>query len=239
MAASKQSYSLRLRRVEKGPVTNGIEAVTLQTDQGTVSCRFHPAESGAAAVLWVGGAGGGLDGPAGGLYPRLAEQLLGDGIASLRLDYRHPGELASCVMDTLLGTAYLGTLGWTRVLLVGHSFGGAVVITAAGASTAVIGVAALSSQTFGTGTVAELSPRPLLLMHGTADEVLPPTCSRDLYKRAREPKQLRLYRGCGHGLDECREQIDRDLLRWLRAAARRGASHEATENRVNSPRDEL
>jgi fermentation-respiration switch protein FrsA (DUF1100 family) len=55
-------------------------------------------------------------------------------------------------------------------------------------------------------------------MHGTADEVLPDACSRDLYRRAGEPKRLFLYAGCGHGLDECREDVDRDLLQWLREA---------------------
>jgi alpha-beta hydrolase superfamily lysophospholipase len=52
-------------------------------------------------------------------------------------------------------------------------------------------------------------------MHGTADEVLPDACSRDLHRRAREPKRLILYPGCRHGLDECRAAVDRDLLAWL------------------------
>ena len=47
----------------------------------------------------------------------------------------------------------------------------------------------------------------------------PPTCSRDIYQRADEPKQLLVYPGCSHGLDQCRERLDADLLRWLRHAA--------------------
>ena len=103
-------------------------------------------------------------------------------------------------------------------MLVGHSFGGAVVIAAAvTADGPVVAVAALSSQTSGAlGAVGALSPRPLLLVHGTADEVLPDACSRELYARAGEPKRLILYPGCRHGLDECRERLDRDLLGWLR-----------------------
>ncbi len=88
-------------------------------------------------------------------------------------------------------------------------------ITAGAVSSEVIGVAALSSQTAGTGQVGDISPRPLLLMHGTADEVLPDACSRDLYQRAGEPRQLLLYQNCRHGLDDCRDDIDRDLLAWL------------------------
>lgn len=215
-----ESISLELLAVEEEPASDGgEEVVRLRTDDGTVDCRFHPAPAGEAAVIWVGGAGGGLFGPAGGMYPRLAESLVADGIASLRLHYRYPNDLFPCVLDTLLGVAWLGTRGRGRVALVGHSFGGAVVITAGVESPEVVGVAALSSQTYGTRTVAQLSPKPLLLIHGSDDEVLPDLCSRDIYKRARDPKEMRIY-ACRHGLDECREEVDRYLLDWLRRVLR-------------------
>jgi pimeloyl-ACP methyl ester carboxylesterase len=200
----------------------GEEVVRLRTDDGTINCRFHPAPAtpaGSAAVIWVGGAGGGLFGPAGGMYPRLAEALVPRGIASLRLDYRYPNKLLPCVLDVLLGIAWLGERGLGRVALVGHSFGGAVVIAAGEESPEVVGVAALSSQTHGTGTVSQLSPKPLLLIHGSDDEVLPDLCSRDIYRRARDPKEMRIY-ACRHGLDECREEVDRDLLEWLQRVLR-------------------
>ncbi len=120
------------------------------------------------------------------------------------------------MLDVLVAITYLADRGRTRVVLVGHSFGGAVVITVGAASDAVIGVAALSSQTAGTGAAAAIAPRPLFLGHGSADEVLPDRCSRDIYSRAREPKRLVLYPGCGHGLDACRETLDADLTAWLR-----------------------
>ncbi len=60
-----------------------------------------------------------------------------------------------------------------------------------------------------------LSPKPVIFIHGKADEVLPPDCSRDLHARAGDPKELILYPGCLHGLDQCREALDRDLIRWL------------------------
>lgn len=210
--------SLQLREAEQGPTVEGAEHLVLQTDAGPIPCRLHKAREGNAAVIWVGGAGGGLDGPASCLYARLAERLAQDNYASLRLHYRQPGRLRACVLDTRVGIVYLGTRGSTRVALAGHSFGGAVVITAGSLSPAVVAVAALSSQTYGTQAVNAIRPRPLLLMHGTADEVLPDACSRDLYRRAGEPKRLLLYSGCGHGLEECREDVDRDLLQWLREA---------------------
>ena len=63
--------------------------------------------------------------------------------------------------------------------------------------------------------MGRLAPRPVLLVHGEADEILPADCSRDLLARAGEPKRLILYPGCSHGLDERREALDRDLLAWL------------------------
>jgi len=198
-----------------GPGDHGSFPVQLDTAHGAVAGRLHLCP-GSAAVLWVFGAGGGLGGPAGGVYDRLGESLRAEGVASLEVDYRRPGRFDDCVGDVETGLAYLAGLGKRRVVLVGHSFGGAVVIEAGARWPQVVGVAALSSQTAGTVRVSHLSPRPTLFIHGDLDEVLPPGCSQDLYARAREPKTLILYPGCRHGLDECREALDRDLLGWLR-----------------------
>jgi fermentation-respiration switch protein FrsA (DUF1100 family) len=208
--------ALDLQGVDAGREDHGADLLTLRTNVGPIEGRLHRAAHGNAAVLWVFGAGGGLGGPAGGVYFRLGRQLVGDGIASLELAYRRPGDLRQCVADVLTGIAYLATLGRARVVLVGHSFGGAVVITVGALSPAVIGVAALSSQSAGTELAGEVSPRPLLVAHGEADEVLPVACAQDIYRRAGEPKQLIRYPGCRHGLDQCVDALDRDLLAWIR-----------------------
>ncbi|HEX4961474.1 MAG TPA: alpha/beta fold hydrolase [Thermoanaerobaculia bacterium] len=212
-----QTLSQELQAVEQGPVVQGVATLRFHTDGGTFDGRFHEASEGQAAVVWLGGAAGALEGPASGLYTRLAERLAADRIASLRLDCRDPSDVDACALDTLTGVVYLESLGRSRVALVGHSFGGAVAI-AAGVETAdVVAVAALSSQTAGTGAISYLSPRPLLLVHGMEDEVQPDASSRDLYIRAKQPKDLLLYPGCRHDLDECRDDVDRDLMAWLRA----------------------
>ena len=73
---------LTLRGVERGPgQPEGTEDLRLLTDAGSIPCRLHPAP-GDRAVLWVFGAGGGLGGPAGGLYSRLGHKLRAEGIAS-------------------------------------------------------------------------------------------------------------------------------------------------------------
>jgi fermentation-respiration switch protein FrsA (DUF1100 family) len=190
------------------PESETSERLQLVTSEGALPCRYHPAE-GEHAILWVFGAGGGLGGPAGGLYTRLGRQFREYGTASLELDYRHSGVLEDCIPDVLIGLAYLESLGKSQIALVGHSFGGAVVIKAGV-------IAALSSQTAGTQAVGKLSPKPVIFIHGEKDEILPPACSRDLHARAGEPKELILYPDCFHGLDQCREALDRDLSRWLR-----------------------
>ncbi len=206
--------SISLIGVERAPDEAGAERVALITDRGRVDCRLHSSK-GDGAILWVFGAGGGLGGPAGGLYTRLGSHFRARGIASLELAYRRPGNLAECVADVLVGLAWLEHEGKSRVVLVGHSFGGAVVINAAVLSERVVAVAALSSQTAGTAPVSRIAPRPTLFMHGEADEILPDRCSHDLYARAGEPKELILYPGCRHGLDQCRDALDRDLGAWL------------------------
>jgi len=215
MAQSISHPVMTLEDVIRLPEGEKSERLQLVTTQGSITCRFHPAV-GVQAILWVFGAGGGLGGPAGGLYARLGEQLQQGGVASLELDYRRPGYLQDCIVDVLVGLAYLESLGKERIVLVGHSFGGAVVLNAGVISDAVIAVAALSSQTAGADMVSRLSPKPVIFIHGQDDEVLPARCSQDLHARAGEPKELILYPGCLHGLDQCREALDRDLTRWLR-----------------------
>ncbi len=193
-------------------------AVTLETTAGFIATRYHPANGHAAAtegVVWVGGAGGGLDGPARGLYPAMCIQLQERGISGLRLHYRFLNDLPECVLDTLLGVAFLEAQGVQRTAIVGHSFGGAVVISAGALSPKVQAVVAMSTQTYGTDLAPQLAPRPLLLVHGSNDRVLPDACSRQVFAMAHEPKQLEIFPGAGHGLDECREELIDLLLGWI------------------------
>jgi fermentation-respiration switch protein FrsA (DUF1100 family) len=236
MPPPPRTSALELFAVERVPPLDQIEEVMLRTSEGTIACRLQPAHTGSAAVLWVFGAGGGFQGPAGGLYPRLGEQLVPTGIASLQVAFRLPGDYVNCVYDVLLGIAFLESLGRPRIVLVGHSFGGAVVITAGTVAESAVAVAALSSQTFGTDEVPQLSPRPLLLLHGGDDEILPAHCSQDIYMRAREPKELRIYPGARHGLDECRAELDRDLQEWIQRVVALAASTPNIPLRKRKPR---
>jgi fermentation-respiration switch protein FrsA (DUF1100 family) len=46
--------------------------------------------------------------------------------------------------------------------------------------------------------VAEISPRPLFLIHGDADKVIPSWMSEKMFERAGEPKSLWIVPGAGH-----------------------------------------
>jgi hypothetical protein len=201
------------------PSVHPVEAQSLrfEIEGSAFQGRLLPAQSGDAAVLWVFGSGGGLGGPAGGIYARLGAAMATRGVASLELDYRRPGDLEACVEDVLCGLSHLESLGKRRVVLVGHSFGGAVVIRAGVRSPLVCAVCAMSSQTAGAEDVARLAPKPVLFLHGEQDEVLPASCSLELFRTAGDPKQLLLYPECAHGLDQCGTALDRDLTAWIGA----------------------
>jgi len=205
---------LELIGVQTLPLGSDRSRVILGTSSGEIEGIFHPAE-GDSGVVWVCGALGGLDGPSFGIFEALSQELPNEGISSLRLNYRFPGDFNQCVLDVQVGIRFLQQRGVNNVALVGHSFGGAVVIMAGTMSPLVNTVVGLSSQTFGAHRVNELSPRPLLLVHGERDRNLPARCSRDIYELAREPKELVIYKGCGHFLRECHQELHDLLTGWL------------------------
>lgn len=197
------------------PEGEQAETIVLDTSLGEIPCLFHPVAGGQAAVVWVWGYAGGYGGPADDIYKTVGEDLVEEGVASLRLHYRKPGDLEECVLDTIAGALFLQGHGYRRIGLVGHSFGGAVVIAAAPSSPATVAVVGLSSQTYGATGAAQVSPRSLLLVHGAADRRLPSYCSEQIYLWARKPKELVLYPGAGHGLRECKDELRALLRRWL------------------------
>jgi len=198
-----------------GPVQNGAySSYVLNTRRGPIDIHLYDAAN-PAAVLMVGGVGGGFDTPAKGLYPSLAEALGNERVAALRVKFRNPVDLGEAVYDVLCGLEYLNGQGKERVILIGHSFGGAVVIQAGLRSDNVEGVVALSTQSFGTNGVEKLAPKPILLMHGEQDEILPAYCSIDVHRRASPPKALRLLPGAWHGLDEAADEVFSTVRDWI------------------------
>jgi dienelactone hydrolase len=202
--------------VESLGLEDGYERLRVHTLQGPIDMRLYRAPGARAAALLVGGVGGGFDSPARNLYARLGEELSKEGISVLRVRFRDPTHLAEATHDVLTGVSLLHRDGAQRVGLVGHSFGGAVVIAAAAAAPVVSTVVCLATQSYGTACVPMLAPRPLLLIHGDADEVLPPACSLTVAANAGEPKEVVLLQGAGHVLDEAAAEVRRRTGEWLR-----------------------
>ena len=74
---------------------------------------------------------------------------------------------------------------------------------------------ALSSQLAGAHVAGELSPKPLLLIHGGADTILSHESSQALYDHAGEPKTIKILPGVGHGLAEASEEVFALVSDWL------------------------
>jgi len=210
-----EDLELSIQGVALAPEAEGDYRLVLRTSRGDILGRFTVCEGETGAAVLISGASGGFDGPADGIYARLAEKLRTERVSTLRLHYRQPGEFEECVLDVLGALSVLKGVGAARVVLVGHSFGGAVAIRAALLAPIVNAVVAMSSQLYGAREVAELSPRPLLLVHGMDDQVLEATASETIYDWAEEPKRLVLYAGAGHSLSQCQAELYDLLTGWI------------------------
>jgi len=189
--------------------------VEIAVGSGKVAGILHLAKSKNAMIL-LSGAGGGLWGP-GGIYGDLGRRLKESNITALQLDYRHPNKTQQCVEDLYAALGFLNNNhGITNSIVVGWSFGGAVVITAGAQHSGIKGVATVASQTAGTSLITELD-KPILLMHGTGDTCLPYRCSEQLHAQAKGPKNLILFDGDNHGLTRNSPKVVANLRNFARS----------------------
>ncbi|HZH39133.1 MAG TPA: dienelactone hydrolase family protein [Bacillales bacterium] len=218
-----------IKGVETGSITNeGYIPIKLKildgadSDGDKIDCRYYKTghQWGSAAVILVGGVGGGWNSPAKGLYNRLSHKLAKDDeMNTLRIRFRYPTNLEECIVDVLAGIEFLTQAERkTSIGLVGHSFGGAVVISSAAlAKDFVKTVVTLATQSYGTQGISKLEENecPILLIHGNSDDVLSSYCSSYVYTKAKEPKQLLLYDNAGHSLDEVADKVFHRVHEWL------------------------
>jgi dipeptidyl aminopeptidase/acylaminoacyl peptidase len=64
--------------------------------------------------------------------------------------------------------------------------------------------------------IDKISPRPLLLVHGSQDEVVDVSQARRLYAKAGQPKQLAIIEGAGHRLRHSQEAMS-IVIDWLKS----------------------
>lgn len=207
----------RPREMDDGAPDPSKLEMRLATTRGEISALLDVSEGQTGALITCSGAMGGdheTRGPADNVYRRLSERLPAEGISTLRIHYRIAGEFEECVLDLLGACSFLSGIGAERIVLAGHSFGGAVVIKTAQILPQVQGVISLSPQLFGTRQVDEMH-KPLLLIHGTADGILHHQASQDIYERANEPKKLVLIPDGGHGLAEDPETVMSEMHEFV------------------------
>lgn len=197
-------------------IAPGLVHHELFTFQGLLTVLWHGPPDAERAVVALGGAMGGLLGPAGGLYHDLGQRFAADGIATLRVSYRSPNDFGRCVHDALAAADIAARQGARRFVTMGHSFGGAVAVQlgmAMGDFTA--GVVTLSTQSAGCEDAEGLADTPLLLFHGDRDEILPPFASEVVHQLAGGRGELVVLPGAGHLLVEAEELLRDRLSSWI------------------------
>lgn len=202
--------------VEEVAVTPALAHLEIYTMRGLLTILWHGPRDATDVLLTCGGGMGGVLGPADGVYHSLGSELAEQyGIATLRVGYRKPNDLSRCVHDVAAAGDLASRSGARQFVVIGHSFGGAVAIQAG-----IVfgehcrGVITLSTQSAGCENAEELGDTPLLLIHGTDDEILPPETSTVVQMLAGHG-ELVLLPGDGHLLSQSASEVHERLAAWI------------------------
>ena len=208
--------ALRALATQQVTVAPGLDHVEVFTMSGLLTLLWHGTGDEDAVVVCCGGAMGGLLGPADGLYQDLGVALAEQGIATVRVGWRRPNDLEACTHDLLAAMELAVRRGARRAVTVGHSFGGAVAVQAGVlADEIVCGVVTLATQSAGCEVADRLAGRPVLCLHGDADELLPTMCSELV--AGLSGGEVVILPGAGHLLTQAGEELRARLLEWIPA----------------------
>lgn len=132
----------------------------------------------------------------------------------MRISYRKPNDMDSCCIDAAAAVQMMVGTGCDRVILMGHSFGGAVAIrVAVGLSAMVTGVVTFATQSAGCEVAGGLQGRPLLMFHGDRDEILPLEAS-EVVRSMAGTGELRVMPGDGHLLAKSHDVMREEVNAW-------------------------
>lgn len=210
-------------------------AITISTPRGSVCGKWRPSSMTRAAAILIPDAPGAPDGPL-HLFDELAARIQRVGVSVLQLEPCSAAfdERLMCLLSAL---AALRRQGVQRMALIGWHAGAALAIAAGSDSEAVIGVAALAPNDACLELVAEIAPRRLLMLHGSADSVAPATISRTLYMRAGDPKELVIFPGERHDFSVFHDEALDKLTSWTRSLLRSPFKPHATQHRSAAARE--
>jgi len=206
--------ALTVQEVEIAPDLRHLEIYTMR---GLLTLLWHGPVDATDVLVTCGGGMGSLLGPADGIYHDLGSFFAEHGIGTVRVGYRKPNDLSRCVHDLAAAADLASRSGARRFVTVGHSFGGAVALQAG-----VIlgehcrGVVTLATQSAGCEHADQLGATPLLLLHGTDDEILPPETSSVVQMLAGHGEVV-LLPGAGHLLTQAAVELRERLSEWIPA----------------------
>ncbi|MCU1358770.1 MAG: hypothetical protein JWN99_59 [Ilumatobacteraceae bacterium] len=202
-------------------ITPSLRHIEMYTMRGLLTLLWHeppgdPQAQHPAAIVLCGGAMGGLLGPADCMYQRLGVEWAQRGVAVLRVSYRRPNDLDACCMDVAAAVQLaVGAGGAERVVVMGHSFGGAVAVqVGVGLHEMVAGVVTFATQSAGCEAAGGLQGKPLLLFHGDRDEILPMQAS-EMVRMIAGHGELVVLPGDGHLLTKSGDIMWERLEAWL------------------------
>ena len=194
-----------------------LRQIEMYTRRGLLSLLWHEpdTEEQKVGVVMVGGAMGGTLGPGDSLFHALGEALVSVGVPSIRLSYRKPNDMDSCCVDTAAAVQLLVGSGADAVVIMGHSFGGAVAIrVAVGLSEMVCGVVTFATQSAGCEIAGGLQSRPLLMFHGDSDSILPLEAS-EVVRAIAGTGDLHVMHGDDHLLVKSHDVMFSTTMDWL------------------------
>lgn len=201
--------------VQDVPITPRMRHLEVFTRSGLLTVLWHGPKDADTALVACGGAMGGLLGPANGLFQFLGETLGELGIATLRVSYRRPNDLERCVEDVGAAAEMAVAEGARKLVVMGHSFGGAVAINvAAHIGELASAIVTLATQSAGCEIAPAIGDRELLLIHGGRDELLP-VWSSEIVKEIAGTGELIVYPDAGHLLLECADELRALLPGWI------------------------
>lgn len=202
--------------VEEAIATDGSRHVEIYSMEGLLT--FHWAGDPAAdrVVIGMGGAMGGVLGPAKRLYHELTTTLVDQGIGVMRVGYRKPGDLNRCLVDVAAAAESASKVGAERFVFLGHSFGGAVAVQAGVTMPDhTAGVATFATQSAGCEAAGELRQgMPFVLYHGDQDRILPADSSFMVQMIAGQG-DMQIQHGADHMLSEAADEIRAHFYPWL------------------------
>ncbi len=212
-----EEVDLTIQDIRIGMLSDqGYRRVQMQTEEGAIECHYYGARYAKKAVIFVGGEENDFDSPGQNVYPRLATELTKWQINCLHIRFRDALDIGEAILDVLAGINFLQSDRIQSIGLVGHSFGGAVVIQVAAAIPTISTIVALAPQNFGAEAIAQFDMKQsLLLLHGRKDDVLPALSSATLYQLAHEPKDIFFYKNATHNFDETANEVYEKTKSWL------------------------